>query len=233
LTSVTAIIGDRSARVDRSLASIDPGVLHLEARFSHEKRMEKIAGVFPRTFDLMGRGRPAIELDFAAACPPVAIGRLENARQFHNFLLTRWRLQPPTPRYLSDLSACELACVEARDRSNAAWVAKEPPIKHIRVGPRCVIRRHLGVVLLRCRYDIRALFEAGIIRPPPTKRAITLAIAIPPGAADPRIVELDDTVFDLLAALDDWTERRAFGETPEAQALIADLSTRGLLELSA
>ena len=46
-------------RSTRRLQGIDRGMLHLEARFSHEKRMEKIAAVFPVTFALIGAGRTA------------------------------------------------------------------------------------------------------------------------------------------------------------------------------
>jgi hypothetical protein len=89
------------------------------------------------------------------------------------------------------------------------------------------------VVLRRCGFDIRALFETGVMEPPPAKRDVALAIATPPGAAEPGVFELENAVFELLAALDDWTGRRAFGETPEAQALIADLAAHGLLEFRA
>ncbi|MBV9627547.1 MAG: hypothetical protein JO230_05550, partial [Xanthobacteraceae bacterium] len=44
LTSGEAIFGDQHQKpAEPSLRGIDPGLLHLEARFSHEKRMEKIA----------------------------------------------------------------------------------------------------------------------------------------------------------------------------------------------
>jgi hypothetical protein len=37
-------------------------------------------------------------------------------------------------------------------------------------------------------------------------------------------------VFELLTALDDWTDPAAFGDTPEVDALIAELLAHGLIE---
>lgn len=233
LTSDAAIFGDQGTPLDPALAGIDPGLLHLEARFSHEKRMEKVAGVFSRTLELMGRERNSIERGFAEACPPAAIGRLENARQFHDFLSNRWSRRPPRPPYLPDLAACELAFAEARDRSGGEDAYGTAPDARNRAATPAAIRRHPGVVLLRCGYDIRALLETGLTKPAPAKRDLALAVATPPGAADPGISEFDRAVFDLLAALDDWTERAVFGDTVEARALIADLAARGLVELRA
>jgi hypothetical protein len=214
------------------LGEIDSSLLHLEARFSHEKRMEKIVAVFSRTLELIGGERASIVRAFAEACPPVAIGRLENARQFHNFLSTRWRREPPKLRYLPDLAVCELAFAEARNRSDPKQPVGGVPIGRNRIAPLLAVRRSSGVVLVRCGYDIRAIFATGI-RHAPAKRHIALAIATPSGAADPHIFELDYAIFDLVAALNDWTERRVFGETLEAEELIANLAAHGLLELRA
>ena len=55
LTSGRAISGTAHAEsLDPALQGIDRRLLDLEARFSHEKRMEKIAGVFPTTLRLLG-----------------------------------------------------------------------------------------------------------------------------------------------------------------------------------
>ena len=95
LTSGEAIFGDQQQKpAEPSLQGINPGLLHLEARFSHEKRMDKIAGVFARTLSLLGNERTAIEHAFADNCPPTAIDRLENARQFYDFLYGHWEQRP-------------------------------------------------------------------------------------------------------------------------------------------
>src|ERR1700722_683741 len=87
LTSSGAIFGDETdAALDQSLQGIDRRMLHLEARFSQEKRMEKIIAVFPKTFRLLGADRVAIVRKFVEAWPPTDITRIENARQFYDFL---------------------------------------------------------------------------------------------------------------------------------------------------
>ena len=61
LTSGTAIFGDTGdASLDPALHGIDRGLLILEARFSHEKRMGKIAAVFSRTFEILAGDQAAI-----------------------------------------------------------------------------------------------------------------------------------------------------------------------------
>src|SRR6185295_14431270 len=155
LTSGDAIFrGNRQAPIDPALQGIDRGMLHLEARFSHEKRMEKIAAVFPVTFDLIGAGLDGIVRGFVDACPPLDISRIENARQFYDFLTARWKREPPAPCYLPDVAACELACAQVRVAPDAGEPATAP-VDAARAG----IRRKRGVVLLRAAYDIRAIFE--------------------------------------------------------------------------
>jgi hypothetical protein len=73
LTSGAAIFGDK-----RRAALV--GLLRLEARFSYEKRMEKIVAVFPNTFELLGADQAAIVREFVRTCPPMDIGHLINAR---------------------------------------------------------------------------------------------------------------------------------------------------------
>ena len=119
LTSGGAIFGDRGP-LDPDLHGVDGTLLRMEARFSHEKRMEKIAAVFPRTFDLLGSEREALIREFVDACPPVDIARLANARQFHDFLSARWRRQPPRRAYLPDVAALR-ACLRAGPRGLRRW----------------------------------------------------------------------------------------------------------------
>jgi len=130
LTSGGAIFGD-GGPLDPDLRGVDGTLLRMEARFSHEKRMEKIAAVFPRTFDLLGSEREALIREFVDACPPVDIARLANARQFHDFLSARWRRQPPRRAYLPDVAACELACAQARAQG---W-----PVHDFRSGRRVTL----------------------------------------------------------------------------------------------
>lgn len=228
LTSGGAIFGgnDRAA-VDAVLQGIDPALLNVEARFSHEKRLEKIAAVFPRTFALLDTSLETLIRAFVDACPPADIGRLENARQFHDFLSAQWRLQAPQPAFLPDVAACELALATVRaaaeDRSSES--AQRPQD----ISP-ARVRRRPSVVLQRCAYDIRPAFEDGSVAIP-VKRDTRLAIAATQAAGEPEIYELAPAVFDLLTALDDWTDLAGLGDLPEADKLLANLSDAGLLEV--
>jgi hypothetical protein len=223
LTSAGAIYGDGTgACLARGLRGIDPGLLRIEARFSHEKRMEKIAAVFPRTIALLGNDRGHFIKEFTRACPPTDISRIENARQFHEFLLLHWQREPPAPAYLPDVAAWELAF--ARVRIAADRPAAEP------IPPDKGMRRRPDVVLLRCAFDIHPVFEAGGGDGAPIARDTPLAIAIDPQTQEPRILELAPEVFDLLAALGDWTDPAAFAGPSEAD-LVTALADAGVLEL--
>jgi hypothetical protein len=199
-------------------------MLHLEARFSHEKRMEKIIAVFPQTFRLLGA---AIVREFVEAHPPTSIARLDNASQFYDFLCARWRHQPSEPPYLRDVAACEFACAKARVGAEAR--VSEPTMSEH--APRDGIRRHPNVILLRCAYDIRPIFETGPEAAAPVERDTPLAIAMPPDAVHPKVFELLAFVYDVLAVLDDWTDRSTLGATPEVDALVRDLAQHGLVEV--
>src|SRR4029077_20248015 len=173
LTSAEAIFGDScDASRDPILHGFDRARLHIEARFSHDKRMEKIAAVFPKTFDLLGDDRDAVVREFTQACPPVDISRLENARQFHDFLSSRWENQPPTLPYLVDVTACELACAQARlDADDPLAAAKSPSL-----AGTSEIRRKPGIALLRTRFDIRPVFKDKGGDLSPVERMVPLAI---------------------------------------------------------
>jgi hypothetical protein len=221
LTSAPAISG-RDGGLDLAPAGFDGRFLLLEARLSHEKRMQKVRSIFARTFEFLAPSDQALALEFAADCPPASIGRLENARQFHSFLVARWERQPPEPPYLRDVAACELACAEA-----AAEVAQSQPAEDWNKG----VRRAPGAVLLRCAYAIRAIFEQG---PGPTVAAACdtpLAIAMPPGADRPRIFEVAPAVFDLLSALEEFVDPSVLCTGPAAERLLDELVENGLVEM--
>jgi hypothetical protein len=234
LTSGAAIFGDkRRAALDPALQGLDVGLLRLEARFSYEKRMEKIVAVFPNTFELLGADQAAIVREFVRTCPPVDIGHLINARQFHDFLSARWRRRRPKPPHLPDVATCELACATV----GAAIEADVPDTTNggKRV-PKGAIRRRRGVVLLRCRHDVRPIFEGGSARAVAEKRDTPLAVAMPPGAAGrPQVFELPAAIFDLIAALDDWSDPTALRVTPGLAERVVDLldelARHGLIEV--
>jgi hypothetical protein len=220
--------GDETdAPLDQSLQRIDRRMLHLEARFSQEKRMEKIIAVFPKTFRLLGADRVAMVREFVEAWPPTDITRIENARQFYDFLCTRWRGEPPEPPYLDDLAACEFACARVRVGIRAS---QNEPTRG-RQPRREAIRRHPDIVLLRCAYDIRPIIEEGTEEAARVRRDTPLAIAIPPGAEHPKIFEMPPSVFDVLGTLDDWIDRSELGPAPVVDALVNELARFGLVEV--
>jgi hypothetical protein len=228
MTSGAAIFGDkRGLSLPQALQGIDCGLLYVEAHFSYAKRMEKITAVLPKTFELMGSGQAQIAREFVESCPPVTISRLENARQFHAFLSVHRTREVPSPPYICDVAACELACAEA----DVNVEDRDLPVeKDERGAARRGIRRCPAVVLLRCAYDIRPIFEAGPGQAVPAKRETRLVVALPPGADKAQVFEVSPAVFDLLAALDDWTDPRALDTAPELAKLIADLTEHGLVE---
>jgi hypothetical protein len=227
LTSGVAIFGeaDRASR-DPALLGIDPALLHLEARFSYEKRMEKISAAFPKTLQLLGMKRAAVIRAFVDACPPSDIGRLANARQFHGFLHARWQHDIPDPAHLPDVAACELACATVRAGADeASQEAREKP------APAGAVRRHPGIVLVRCRHDVRPIFEQDA-QAAAAERDTPLVVAMWPGAAGIAVMELAPVLFELIAALDDWTDPATFGPAPELSELLCDLVDHGLVEVS-
>jgi hypothetical protein len=225
LTSGAAIFGaGRGASVDQVPPGFDGGLLHLEARFSHEKRMAKIEWVLSSTFDLLGSARAAIIRDFVEACPPASISRLENARQFHDFLSTRWLDEAPEPPHLPDVAACELAYASVRSGEKQGFERGVDPT----LGG---IRRHRSVILVRCCYDVRSILEGRAGEAAVAKRDTPLAVSMPTGAEHPLVSELSPELFDLLEMLDDFVDLDAFSNLPEVSELIADLAGRGLLEV--
>jgi hypothetical protein len=227
LASGAAIFGsDADGPADPALAGFDQGLLQLEARFSHEKRMEKIAGIFSRTLELLGDEQAQVIRTFAERCPSDSIGRIENARQFNGFLIGLWRFRPPPLRYLADVAACELAFAEARNSESYAVDAAPEGTEPHPGG----IRRHPGAALQRCEHDVQPMFEGANLHSAPVERETFLAFAIPHGASDVWVFELDPDVFALLSALSGWTPRSAFGDAEEADGLVGELVSHGLLE---
>jgi hypothetical protein len=230
LTSGGAIFGQQGdVPAARELQGIDPALLRIEARFSYEKRMEKIVAIFPRTFGMLGDTEHAIARAFVDACPPTSIRRIDNARQFYAFVSARWQRERPSPPYLFDVAACELACAEARIRADAPPASTGQPEGSTRPGS---IRRGSGVVLLRCRFDVRPIFEQVSPDAAPVERDTPLAVTIPPGAEGPSVIELAPVIFDLLASLDDWADAEPFTATPELMELIADLAGHAMIEVN-
>jgi hypothetical protein len=222
LTSGGAICGNDDLSL--SCFGINRGLLHLEAEFSHQKRMAKIEAVLPRTLDHMGSAREAIVRDFAAACPPTGIGRLENARQFQAFLLAHWREAAPEPPYLPDLATFEIAYAAVqRMPSEAAQTAPD--------APRVAVRRHPAAVLLRSGYDLGPILEEESAEATPQPGEVCLALTMRADSEHPVVQALLPELFALLDLLDDFAPREVFDDMPDADAIIEDLAASGLVEV--
>jgi hypothetical protein len=227
LTSGTAIFGaDRGTLTGCTAQGIHGGLLHLEARFSHEKRMEKIEWVLTGTFGLLGRNRALVVSDFVEACPPLSISWLENARQFHDFLSARWLSEKPDPPHLPDVAAYELAYATVRAGQRPGMEAMESAS-----DVSGAIRRHPSVVLLRCAYDMRPILEGRAGAAAPARRDTWLAVALPPGSDEPLVSELSGELFALLEMLDHFTDPAVFQDTAGVAKLVAELTARALLEV--
>jgi hypothetical protein len=221
LTSGNAIFGVNAAEC--APPGIHRGLLHLEARLSHEKRIQKIEWVLTRTLDLLGSSRAQIIRDFVEACPPTSIGWLANARQFHEFLSARWRHEAPEPPYLPDIASYELAYATVRaGRGDDAEPSDAP------VG---AVRRRPDAVLLRCAYDIRPILEGRGAEVGPAQRDTRLAVAMPPGTDEPLVSELSADLFELLEMIDEFVDPAVFEDSSGLHKLITDLAARGLVEV--
>ena len=224
LTSRAGIFGAaRGISNDPALLGLDLGLLHLEARFSHEKSMQKIEWVLTRTLELLGNKRAVVTQEFIDACPPTGISWLENARQFHGFLKTRWRSQAPEPPYLPDVAAYELAYATVRAGEMQA------PNRCDDVAVPGAIRRCPGTVLLRCAYDIRPILEGNDRAP--ERRMIRLAVTMQPDTDVPQVSELSRDLLEILEMLDAFVDPAMFQDMPEVEGLIQNLAARGLIEV--
>ena len=224
LTSADAIFGEGiDVPPVPHLQGFDLAPLRLEACFSHEKRMEKIIAAFPRTFELLGDDQATVVRDFVAACPSVDIRRIENARQFYDFVCARWEATPPQPPYLRDVASCELAIATIRIKHKAR------PSQPVAAGHAMRFRRNRDAVFLPCAYDIRPIFEGGASQAP-ARRDVMLAIL--PRTDQPAIFEVPAPVYALLVDLDTWTDRATLGPMEGLDDLISDLVDHGLLEVS-
>jgi hypothetical protein len=230
LTSSSAIFGDDAdIPQDQVVRGFDRRSLRLEARFSHEKRMEKIIAVFPKTFRLLGADRAVIIREFVASFPPTNIARIDNARQFYECLSTHWRTVSQEPPYLADVAACEFAFAKVRSGVGLPD-GRLANGRALRCG---AVRRRYDIALLRCAYNVRSIFEDDAQEPALIKRDTRLAIAIPPGAEQPQIFEVHPSIFEFLVGLDDWIDQCQLGAASglELDGLISELARRGLVEV--
>jgi hypothetical protein len=124
---------------------------------------------------------------------------------------------------MCDVAAFEIAC---------AKVDADPPRESdgmtgtVHSGS---IRRCPSVMLLRCAYDVRPIFEPGPAKAVPVKRDTLLVVAMPRGAEGAQVYEVIAAIFDLLAALDGWIDLNGMDADPDFAKLLANLAARGLI----
>ena len=227
LTSGAAIFGGEGDWAP-DLEGIDRALLRVEAQFSYAKRMDKINAVLPKTFELLGSRGAAYARAFVESCPPTTLSRLENACQFHRFLVSCWKREAPDPPYICDVAAFEIACAKVDADPEHHSSDRTTDVDRVCRGS---IRRRLNVILLRCAYDIRPIFEVGSEKAVPAQHDTPLVVALPPGADGPQAFEVVPAIFDLLCALDDWTDPHTLPAESEFAKLLADLAARGLIEV--
>ena len=99
--SCSAIFGDKvDSPLDQLLKGIDRGLLHLEARFSYEKRMGKIAAIFPRTLEILQSDRDAMFRQFVETYPAVRKRVIEYPGAAHTL-----EFEPPGHPFVGDVLA--------------------------------------------------------------------------------------------------------------------------------
>jgi hypothetical protein len=78
---------------------------------------------------------------------------------------------------------------------------------------------------------VRSVFEGGSAGAVPAERETRLVIGMSGGAEQPQVSEVMPVTFDLLAALGNWTDPAAFGDTPELIELVRQMDLHGLIEV--
>ena len=228
LTSPALIFGtselDSAAR-DPELRGMDVGRLRLEAEFSYNKRMTRIRQTFERTATLLGHGFSTLTRDYAAACPPLTYERYPDAERFFERFLAPDALERPRPPWAADVAAIELALARARTMRPAAMegeaLAARPQ------APGFWYRAHPCAGLVRCRYDVRALFEPARSRAPVTERTVHMVVLATRGRRRPKVLELAPEAFALLEGSREWRPLEPAGARTHDHAVDAVTNPAG------
>jgi hypothetical protein len=127
---------------------------------------------------------------------------------------------------LHDVAAFEIAC--AKVDADPQHDPSKGATSKVHSGS---IHRCPNVMLLRCAYDVRPIFEPAAAKAVPVRCDTLLAVAMPPGAAGAQVFEVIAAIFDLITALDDWIDPKGLDADPGFAKLLADLVARGLIEV--
>jgi hypothetical protein len=192
-----------SVSLDGSVSSPD-GVLYM------------MASTFDRNRHLRFRRAIASAADEAAALAAIS-GELDPY-----LASVKEQTEPP---YLRDVATCEFSLAKARvafEHGESDRLKED----HAAAGS---VRRARGLILGKCEYDVRGIFEAAPENAVPVRRNTLLAILIRPGARNPQIFEL--LPVGTLVVLDEWTETAGLGCAPELDAMLRELAEHGLAEM--
>jgi hypothetical protein len=108
---------------------------------------------------LLASSSDAFTRAFVDSGPPTTLSRLENACQFYRFLLSCWKREGPDPLYICDVAAFEIACAKVD-----ADLQHDPSNGTTGTLHSVSSRRCPNVMLLRCAYDVRPIFEPGLAK---------------------------------------------------------------------
>ncbi len=234
LTSHAFIFGTRdleAAAHDPDLSGMDIRRLRLEAEFSYNKRMKRIRQTFERTATLLGHGFEALIRDFAAAAPPATYERYPDAKCFHDHFLKRSAQEPPTPAWAADVAAIELALAGARTLRPTAMESEALGARP-RPSPDLWYRAHPCAVLVRCRHDVRCLFEPRRSGEAIPQRPVSLAVLASRGRRQPLVLEIAPETLALLEHSTRWAPLASNEPGAEDNArvtLVKRLASQGLV----
>jgi len=206
------------------LTGLDPVRLRLMAQMSRGKRVEKIRAVLPRTFEFL---RPSIHdlvEEFAATVVPTSLRRIDNAREFRDFLENRVREDGDVPAWIVDLANYEIGFAEAVFEDPPPLGEPNSDIERIRPRP--------GVKFLRLAHDVRPLVvaEIGEEAPEPETALTVLAIVPQEAGGTPRVFQLPERLYGALTESDDWRTVDDFSAATSPGSLVASLVGCGIVE---
>jgi hypothetical protein len=209
------------------LEGMDLDRLRLMGTMSLGKRIDKIHSALPRTFEYLANDSSLSISEFASQYPPLSATRADNAIQFIDYLHGVWCEEPVDPAFLPDLVALELAMAIA-----TAVEPEDPETDRTRT-PRGSLRLPPGTQLLRCRFDIRPLFDNSVERRAPIERNLCLVVVMPADAQQPRVFEVKPDAYAMLKRirLAEANNSTAGCASGVSRRLVDDLIQREILEV--
>jgi uncharacterized protein len=190
------------------------------------KRWRKIESVLPATCRCIDAHAQQLIEQFAVAHPPVSLGRRENARQLHEFLV-----EPGAhiePEYLLDLVRLELVIAATTFMSRERERTSRPGPTLASDWRSIDIRATGGLTVLETAYDLRAVIDGAT--PAGLERGPARHVAVVPGGDAARVFWLDRDTSELLLTLTEWTTVQA-DDSEDVARLVHSLARHELIEV--